>query len=252
MAYDWKNAGEEWSVPWGTSTAQWSGAILPRIRNWLPAPTILEIGVGFGRWTHYLRDHCDLLIAIDRIEDCVTACRQRFQNDPRVRCFLNDGRSLPMIAPSSVDFVFSFDSLVHAKPEMVEAYLAELATKLKPGGKGFVHHSNFGEYANSFRERLPKALTKLPIKMDLLDWDHRRDRTMTADLFRNLCERHGVACLSQELVNWRGRRLIDCFSIIARTERSQPIATRVVRNGNFMREAAEIRAKLEITPSATR
>ena len=252
MPYDWTNAGEEWSAPWGSSAAQWSGAIFPRIRNCLPAPTILEIGAGFGRWTHYLREHSDQVIAVDRIDGCVNACRQRFQDDPRVRCVLNDGRSLPMIADDSIDFVFSFDSLVHAKPEMVEGYLAELATKLKPVGRGFIHHSNFGEYANSFRERLPKALTKLPIKMNLLDWDHRRDRTMTAVLFRDLCERLGLVCLRQELVNWRGRRLIDCFSTIARTDRSQRIATHVIRNRNFMREAAEIRARSEIIPSAER
>jgi len=252
MPYDWTNAGEEWSAPWGSSAAQWSGAILPRIRNCLPAPTILEIGAGFGRWTHYLRDHCETLIAVDRIDQCVNACRQRFQDDPRVRCALNDGRSLPMVANDSIDFIFSFDSLVHAKPEMVEGYLAELVKKLKHGGKGFIHHSNFGEYANSFRERLPKALTKLSIKMNLLDWDHRRDRTMTAVLFRDLCKPHGLICLSQELVNWRGRRLIDCFSMIARGDRSQPVATRVIRNRNFMREAAKIRAKSEITLSAKR
>ena len=252
MPYDWTNAGEEWSAPWGNSAAQWSGAILPRIRNCLPASTILEIGAGFGRWTHYLRDYCETLIAVDRIERCVDACRQRFQDDPRVRSVLNDGCSLPMVADDSIDFVFSFDSLVHAKPEMVEGYLAELGTKLKPAGQGFIHHSNFGEYANSFRERLPKALIKLPIKMNLLDWDHRRDPTMTAALFRDLCERRGLACLSQELINWRGRRLIDCFSMIARGDHSQRTATRVIRNRDFMREAAEIRAKCEITQSAKR
>jgi hypothetical protein len=142
--------------------------------------------------------------------------------------------------------------LVHAKPEMVEGYLAELATELKAAGRDFIHHSNFGEYANSFRERLPKALTKLPIKMNLLDWDHRRDRTMTAVLFRDLCESHGLVCVSQELVNWRGRRLIDYFSLIARGDRPQRLATRVIRNRSFMREASEIRARPEITPSAER
>ena len=58
MKYDWKDEGEEWSAPWGTSSAQWFGAILPRIRDCLPAETILEIAPGFGRWTHYLKDHC--------------------------------------------------------------------------------------------------------------------------------------------------------------------------------------------------
>lgn len=251
MGYDWKDAGEEWSAPWGTSAAQWSGAILPRIQNFLPTATILEIGAGFGRWTNYLRDHCNELIAVDRVDKCVAACRSRFEGDLRVRCFVNDGRSLPMVPDDSIDLVFSFDSLVHAKPEIVEAYLAELGTKLKRGGAGFIHHSNFGEYADSFREQLPKILTKLPIKMNLLDWDHHRDRTMTAKLFRDLCRKHGLACESQELVNWRGRRLIDCFSVIRRNG-SLAGPPRLVRNRDFMAEAAKIRARSRVTQSAER
>ncbi|PYI61656.1 MAG: hypothetical protein DMC60_04780 [Verrucomicrobia bacterium] len=60
-----------------------------------------------------------------------------------------------MIPEGSIDFVFSFDSFVHPDREIVEAYLSELGTKLKIGGKGFIHHSNFGEYVNSPRERIP-------------------------------------------------------------------------------------------------
>src|SRR5438128_1034565 len=63
--YDWKERGEEWSAPWGGSAAQWSGTILPRIRECLPASTILEIAPGFGRWTHYLREHCERLHVVD-------------------------------------------------------------------------------------------------------------------------------------------------------------------------------------------
>src|SRR6478672_13346534 len=56
MKYDWREAGEEWSQPWGNSAAQWAGTIFPRIRECLPAGTTLEIAPGFGRWTHYLKD----------------------------------------------------------------------------------------------------------------------------------------------------------------------------------------------------
>jgi hypothetical protein len=49
MKYDWKEAGEEWSQPWGSSAAQWTGTIFPRIRQCLPAGTILEVAPGFGR-----------------------------------------------------------------------------------------------------------------------------------------------------------------------------------------------------------
>src|SRR5207244_865501 len=124
-----------------------------------------------------------------------------------VHCYLNDGRSLSMIADGSVDFVFSFDSFVHPDREVAEAYLRQLRSKLKIGAKGFIHHSNFGEYANSLRERLPEIVAKPLIKANILDWAHHRNPGMSADLFRALCERNGLHCISKELVNWHGRSL---------------------------------------------
>ena len=241
MKYDWKEAGEEWSEPWGSSAAQWAGTIFPRIRECLPAGTILEIAPGFGRWTDYLKDYCKELWAVDKSNDCIEACLQRFASDSHVNCILNDGCSLSMIPDSSVDFVFSFDSFVHPDRDVVEAYLRQLRTKLKIGGKGFVHHSNFGEYVNSPRERLPEILTKPLIKAKILDWAHHRNPSMTADLFRALCERNGLHCISQELVNWRGRRLIDCLSLFVRSDSVPVSSPKIVRNPNFMREANRIR-----------
>jgi ubiquinone/menaquinone biosynthesis C-methylase UbiE len=248
MKYDWKSAGEEWSAPWGTSAAQWFGAILPRIEDCLPADTILEIAPGFGRWTHYLKDYCQQLLIVDRSAECIEACRQRFAAEPSVHCYLNDGRSLSMIPDGSVDFVFSFDSFVHPDRDVIEAYVRELGTKLKPGGKGFIHHSNFGEYANSLRERIPQALAKPLIKARILDWAHHRNPTMSAGLFRALCAQHGLHCVSQELVNWRGRRLIDCLSLMVRSDSSEQKPTKTIRNPNFMREAAQIRRQRRSQP----
>jgi SAM-dependent methyltransferase len=242
MKYDWKDAGEEWSAPWGTSSGQWFGAIMPRIRDYLPTETILEIAPGFGRWTHYLKEYCRELWIVDRIDECIEACRQRFAADSHVRCYVNDGRSLSMIPDASIDFAFSFDSLVHTKRDVVDAYLRELGTKLKMGGRAFIHHSNFGEYANSLRERIPDALAKPLIKAKILDWSHHRSPDMSADLFRQLCGRYGLHCVSQELINWRGRRLIDCFSTFMK-DVTEPKPTPIIRNPNFMREAKRIRAK---------
>lgn len=241
MKYDWKEAGEEWSLPWGSSAGQWEGTIFPRIRDCLPTCTILEIAPGFGRWTHYLKDYCEELWAVDKSNDCIDACRRRFAEEPHVHCCLNDGRSLSMVPDASVDFVFSFDSFVHPDREIVEAYLRELGTKLKTDGKGFIHHSNFGEYVNTPRERLPEVLAKPLIKAKILDWAHHRNPSMSAELFRALCAQHGLRCISQELVNWRGRRLIDCLSLFERSDSAHRNATKVVRNPDFFREAARIR-----------
>ena len=241
MPYDWKHGGEEWSDAWGSSGAQWEGAILPRIRDCLPADTILEIAPGFGRWTEYLRHYCQHLWIVDRVAECIEACRQRFGDDPRLEYYVNDGRSLAMVPDESVDFVFSFDSLVHPRREIVETYVAQLGKKLKVGAKGFIHHSNFGEYAQSFGERLPGALKKLLVQAKILDRRRHRDPSMTADLFRTICEQNGLHCIQQELINWRSRRLIDCLSLFVRDGTEAKSATRVVRNPNFMREAEQIR-----------
>jgi hypothetical protein len=80
--------------------------------------------------------------------------------------------------------------------------------------------------------------------------DHQRDVEMTAELFRGICEEHGLKCVAQELVNWRGRRLIDCFSIIARQDSPWPAMDRPFRNPNFMLEARLIRRRSQHYPRA--
>jgi hypothetical protein len=245
--YEWIAAGEEWSEPWGGSAPQWFGSILPRIHACLPAETIIEIASGFGRWSNYLKDHCRQLHLVDPAADCIDACRSRFAGDPRISCHVNDGRSLGMIANSSIDFVFSFDSLVHVKREILEAYLAQLSEKLTKEGRGFIHHSNLGEYASSLARRARKAVSR----KDFVGSDHQRDPEMTAELFRALCERNGLKCLSQELLNWRGRRLIDCFSTIARKDSKWQAVSAPFRNPDFMLEAQLIRRRSQFYPQTS-
>jgi ubiquinone/menaquinone biosynthesis C-methylase UbiE len=250
--YDWKEGGEEWSGPWGTSAAQWYGAIYSRMHGCLPADTILEIAPGFGRWTHYLKDHCQHLYIVDPTAKCIEACRQRFGDDSGLSYHINDGRSLAMIADCSIDFVFSFDSMVHVRRDILEGYLSQLTAKLKPDGLGFVHHSNLGQYAGSAVARAPKPVRKLLTKMKVLDSDKRRAPDMTAELFRSACAEHGLQCISQEVVNWRGRQLIDCFSLFTKKDSKWDGPLRFRRNPNFMQEAEMIRRWSAIYPGMTK
>ena len=201
----------------------------------------MEIAPGFGRWTQYLKEHCERLHVVDPDPRCIEACRRRFGNDSRLTYHVNDGRSLAMIPDRSIDFVFSFDSLVHVPRELVEAYMRQLGDKLKNDGVGFVHHSNLGAYASSFGRRLPERARKLLTKAKLLDQDHQRAPDMTAELFRSCCAAHGLHCIRQELINWRGRRLIDCFTTFARAGSKWAGSSDMIRNPNFMQEARLIR-----------
>lgn len=238
--YEWIAAGEEWSEPWGGSAAQWFGSILPRIHVALPAETIVEIGAGFGRWSHYLRQHCNRLHLVDPDPQCMEACRRRFGADAGLNYDLNQDDSLAMVPDGSVDFLFSFDSLVHVRRQTIETYLGQLGTKLKPDGLAFIHHSNLGEYAPSILRRARKGKIRAA--------DHQRDPEMTANLFQELSGRAGLKVVTQELVNWRGRRLIDCFSMVARKASKWRDGSRRLRNRDFMLEAQMIRRVAEHYP----
>src|SRR5215216_6234648 len=90
--YDWSRAGDEWSSHWGSTDMQWYGTILPRIHAFLPAPTLLEIAPGYGRWTRFLKEYCARLIVVDLSEECIKTCKQRFKDSTHLEYYVNDGR----------------------------------------------------------------------------------------------------------------------------------------------------------------
>ena len=243
--YEWIRQGEEWSSEWGGSEAQWFGAILPRIHAFVPTGTILEIAPGFGRWTNYLKEYCKHLVAIDLAENCIKACQQRFISDSHITYYVNDGKSLAMLENRSIDFVFSFDSLVHAEADVIKGYLNQLATKLKANGIGFIHHSNIGRYQQAFSviEKIPHEMRDLIVNKIFLSPNHWRAASMTAKLFEDYCDNAGLQCIGQELVNWGNTDglLIDCFSLFTPKNSIWSRPNKVIENSEFMKEAHSIR-----------
>ncbi len=226
--YQWSEDGEEWSEAYGGSDMQWYASILPRIHAFIPSRRILEIAPGYGRWTNYLKDWCQHLIVVDVSEKCIHACRERFSGYPKVTAYLNDGRSLSMIEDRSLNFVFSFDSLVHVDDLTMSAYVSQLASKLCDDGVAFLHHSNLGEYSLD-------ALELSGVNM------HGRDETMTAEKFRSFTSDSEMFCLSQELIPWGTNDvLIDCISIISRSDSSWTNKTEIFKNHEFMKETSYI------------
>ena len=133
--YDWRHGGLEWSAPWGSTHAMWIHSLLPRIRPYLPAPRIVEIGAGHGRIAHRLLGYAtEELVLVDIVGSCVRACEQTFATESRVRCVQGDGGSLESLDDASVDLAVSFYSLVHADCETLAAYAGELSRVLSPNG----------------------------------------------------------------------------------------------------------------------
>jgi 2-polyprenyl-3-methyl-5-hydroxy-6-metoxy-1,4-benzoquinol methylase len=244
--YDWSGEGAEWSREFGGTEALWWFVIYPRIHRFLPASTILEIAPGYGRWTQFLGAQCQSMIAVDLSEKCIAQCKKRYASSNHIKFIVNDGESLAAIPDQSVDFVFSFDSLVHAEKDVLEAYVTQLAEKLRPDGVGFIHHSNLGSYEKRILLRsrylrlhplfrryvLTENLASALLSINLEGW---RATSMTAELFRTYCAQAGLKCVSQELISWgKGGCLIDGLSVFAKPNSRWDERDKCLRNEKFV------------------
>jgi len=257
---DWQDKGDYWSRGWGGTELLWWGTILPRIHAFVPTGSILEIAPGYGRCTQYLKDLCHHLTVVDLTEKCIEACRQRFSSSPHLTYHVNDGKSLDMVPDRSIDFAFSYDSLVHVEADVIEAYLSQLARKLKPDGVGFIHHSNLGAYVSRRTGRLPFYVGN---RLDDSNW---RAMSVSAESFNKCCDGVGLRCLSQEIILfypessikwgqrvWRlrditrkiaeryGRVLNDCFSIFTPEHSAWARPNKVLVNKQFWEEVKSLR-----------
>lgn len=254
-AYAWSKNGDEWSRDFGGTEALWFFVLYPRIHRFLPASTILEIAPGFGRWTQFLKTHCRSLIAVDLSEKCIQHCKRRFASETHIQFHLNDGTSLAAVRDDSIDFAFSFDSLVHAEREVLEGYLTQLARKLTPDGIGFIHHSNLGAYPGRVRllryyERLPEGFQQKLLRRERisailsLNVYSNRASSMTAGLFRGYCEKVNLKCIHQEIINWsKGTCLVDAISIFTKPNSRWDTARSSLNNHDFV-EGASVCSRL--------
>ena len=72
-------------------------------------------------------------------------------------------------------------------------------------------------------------------ELRVLDRPRWRALDMTAERFRRSCEAAGLQCISQEIVNWTTRRLIDCFSVVTRPTSRWARPNRVLREPRLRR-----------------
>jgi hypothetical protein len=140
-----------------------------------------------------------------------------------------------------VDFVFSYDSLVHVNAAVMDAYLGEISRVLSANGAAFLHHSNLGAYRSVLgairnRPRLQRKWVQLTRFEKDLHW---RDPGVEAGAVESMAQRHGLQCIGQEIVPWGTKRvLLDCMSTLVRQGAPAARPNRVVVNRHFMQEAA--------------
>lgn len=143
--HPWSEDGDEWKDQarrCGKSYRAWKASVVERflVRHATDARA-LEIGCGHGRWSEPLADVSRRLWLVDLSPSCVRYCRQRFSGRDHVETWITDGRTLPGRLTGRIDFVWSYDTLVHLKPELIQTYLEEIERILVPGGVAALHHA---------------------------------------------------------------------------------------------------------------
>lgn len=212
--YDWGKCGEEWSAAWGGSVAQWVTTLWPRISSFLPCNNVLEIAPGFGRWTKFLLANCDDYTGIDISKACIEHCISVFNKG---NFHVNDGYSLSTVPDGAFDFVFSFDSLVHAEKDVISKYLIQIYSKLSRNGFAFLHLSNF--------EAMEKGYPNT----------HNRASDVSAVYVRDFLAANNIPLSVQETIGWGGKGLIDQLIVISKQQPQKPTA--FIENPHFMQEA---------------
>jgi Methyltransferase domain len=122
-----------------------------------------------------------------------------------------------MVPDQSIDFVFSYDSLVHADTEVLSAYLSEVARVLTPTGAAFLHHSNLSEYAELLTAVSKyQLLGQMAVKLGWLDgYLHWRDPHVSGRWFADAAASRGLVCLVQ--ASYRCRSLTGSAALTPAT-----------------------------------
>ncbi len=194
--------GEGWSNAFGGSDSQWWTTIFPRIRKYINSHCIVEIACGWGRWSRFLNNTCNKFVGYDINDTGIKNCEQQFYFDilnKKAFFYLNDGKTLTHTEDNSVDFIFSYDSLVHSQLDVIESYIKEAKRTLKPGGTMFLHHSNL-QNCNTSNNK------------------HWRSPDVGFELVNNLTKANNLSIISQEMFSYDttndSKSLHDCFTVV--------------------------------------
>ena len=151
----WSRYAREWDdrpdLNLGVSTLgeEWGGAeFAERIVADVAAPylgpevDVLELGCGGGKFSAHLRKRSRRLTCADISADMLARTRAHVGEGDDVEFLQLNGRDFGGVPDASIDFVYSYDVLLHLQPQNVFSYLRDARRILRPGGIFMVHAIN--------------------------------------------------------------------------------------------------------------
>lgn len=158
---------------------------------------IVEVACGRGRHIPHFMEKSEEIMLVDILQNNIDYCKNRFCDAPQVKYYKNDGYDLKELKDNYYTAVYSYDAMVHFEMWDIWSYLKEIYRVLQNGGMALIHHSNYDlDYTASFSNS-PDGRSY-----------------MSKQLFAYMAYRVGFRIVSQEVINWRGIKNLDCVSLL--------------------------------------
>jgi SAM-dependent methyltransferase len=156
---------------------------------------VLDLAAGHGRNSALLLQHAGNLTITDVQRGNVDFCRKRFGEQPNISYAVVNGYDFYPVTDDSLTLIYCFDSMVHFDSDVVRSYLRDSLRVLRPGGRGFFHHSNYTG-GHDWR-RNPNARN-----------------FMSKELFEHYALKEGLRVVRQKTINWGSLENSDCMSLV--------------------------------------
>jgi phospholipid N-methyltransferase len=108
---------------------------------------VLEIGPGRGAWTKcFVERNAKQIWALDALSAEHNGFWEYVGHKPTVRYFQVEDSLCTGVPDASIDYVFSFGTLCHLSPQVINDYMKSVFIKMRPGAVGFVMIADYTKW----------------------------------------------------------------------------------------------------------
>lgn len=172
---------------------------------------VLDFACGRGRMANIFKDICKEVICCDSSTEALEFCKKRFKGNNNVLYNISKAEGI-QLESESLDFIYSWDAMVHFSYKSLDFYINEFHRLLKNGGYAFVHHSNLVN-SEPFDKDKESGIWDGTSKSDIWNENIGYRSNISKEDFAFIAQKHGFEIISQEAIDWSAKNL-DCISII--------------------------------------